>query len=184
MKTIPGESTINIVSFTPDGKHLAALGRSSSIRMWRLKEFDELLTQGCNWLQDYLANHPEALEDLQECQDKSLLARAASALVKEAEKLARDGRVERAAVKFRQALSWNPNLNLDPEVRIQQLLQAGRLVKEGEKLAKDSDIEGAVTKFQQALRLDPNLDFDPQRKAQHIATPGSSSIYQGGGGSR
>ncbi|NER94927.1 MAG: hypothetical protein F6J86_13990 [Symploca sp. SIO1B1] len=181
---IPEEEAINVVSFTPDGKRLAAVGRNNSIRMWRLEEFDKLLTQGCNWLQDYLANHPEALEDLPECQNKSLLARAAPALVREAEKLARDGGVEKAAVKFRQALLWNPNLNFDPEVRIQQLVQARRLVKEGENLAKDGDVEGAVTKFRQALRLDPNLDFDPQRKAQHIATPSSSSIYQGGGGSR
>jgi len=181
---IPGEGAIHLVSFTPDGKHLAALGTNNSIRMWRLEGFDELLTRGCNWLKDYLANHPKSLEDLQECQDESILARAASALVREAEKLARDGRVERAVLKFQQALSWDSNLNLDPEVRIQQLVQARYLVEEGEKLAKDGDVEGAVTKFRQALKLDPNLDFNPQRKAQHIATPGSSSIYQGGGGSR
>ena len=52
------------VSFSPDGKRLAAVGEEGKVKLWHLEqlELNELLAQGCTWLQDYLVTHPEVSE--------------------------------------------------------------------------------------------------------------------------
>jgi len=57
------------VRFTPDGKMLA-IQDSSSIRLRRIRDLDELLTEGCNYLQDYFVTHPQTLKELHVCQKK------------------------------------------------------------------------------------------------------------------
>jgi WD40 repeat protein len=168
-------SAVNGVRFSPDGQRLAAVGSQGAIRMWRLEGFEELLTRGCNWLKDYLVIHPEALEELSECQDESLFEKAAPALVREGEELAREDNVEGAIAKFQKALAWDSSLDFHPEARAQQLAQAGRLVKEGEELIRDAitldeaayqaAIESAIAKFREALEVDPSLNIDPETEA-------------------
>ena len=52
------------VSFSVDGKFLATTSNDRTARLWRVKGLDELLKRGYDWLKDYLATHPEALEKL------------------------------------------------------------------------------------------------------------------------
>jgi WD40 repeat protein len=47
------------VSFSPNGKYLATAGRDGMVRLWRIEDLDELLSRGCEWLEDYLATHPD-----------------------------------------------------------------------------------------------------------------------------
>ena len=59
------------ISFSPNGKTLASASSDKTIILWNLDEWtmdvDELLEHGCNWLQDYLTNRPEKLEELETC---------------------------------------------------------------------------------------------------------------------
>ncbi|WP_229425988.1 WD40 domain-containing protein [Lusitaniella coriacea] len=165
---IPG-TNINAVSFSPDGQRLAAVGDATTIRLWRMEGLDELITRGCNWLQDYLALHPTKLEELEVCQNESLLKRATPALIREGDELARQGKLEQAISKYKKALEWDSSLNLDTEVRAQRLVQAYNLVQQGEKLAKEGNADEAMAKFQQALVLDPELDFDPETKVRELS---------------
>jgi WD40 repeat protein len=56
------EGKVVNVSFSPDGKQLATVGSNGTISLHHVQELDELLTQGCNWLKDYLASYPEVLK--------------------------------------------------------------------------------------------------------------------------
>ncbi|GJD23069.1 hypothetical protein RIVM261_080250 [Rivularia sp. IAM M-261] len=56
---------------SPDGKKIMTITAiNNRVRVWRLDNLDTLLTRGCDWLQDYLANHPTALERLKVCNTK------------------------------------------------------------------------------------------------------------------
>lgn len=60
------------VNFNPDGNILATASSDNTARLWQVgrlgRSLDELLSRGCEWLQDYLANHPQAREKLGFCQ--------------------------------------------------------------------------------------------------------------------
>jgi len=58
---------VKSVSFSLDGKQLATASADGTARLWRVEELDELLKRGYDWLKDYLATHPEALEKLKVC---------------------------------------------------------------------------------------------------------------------
>ncbi|HLO85794.1 MAG TPA: hypothetical protein VK203_12415 [Nostocaceae cyanobacterium] len=55
------------ISFSPDGQQLAIALADGTAKLWRLEDIDQLLTRGCNWLQDYFVTHPEAREYLTVC---------------------------------------------------------------------------------------------------------------------
>ena len=65
------QAPIEDISFSPDGKTLVSASDDKTIILWNLDEWtmdvDELLERGCNWLQDYLTNRPEKLEELETC---------------------------------------------------------------------------------------------------------------------
>ena len=41
--------------FSPDSSQLATLDEDGTVRLWRIEGFDELIVQGCDWMQGYLA---------------------------------------------------------------------------------------------------------------------------------
>lgn len=61
---------INNLSFSNDGKLLAAASNDGMVHIYPVENIDQLLTRGCNWLQDYLASHPEDQARLKVCQAK------------------------------------------------------------------------------------------------------------------
>lgn len=56
----------NFKDFTPDGKYIITQNFPNA-QILSIKGLDELLDEGCNWLQDYFLKHPKALEKLYIC---------------------------------------------------------------------------------------------------------------------
>ncbi|MFQ4165299.1 caspase family protein [Scytonema millei VB511283_2] len=54
---------VTSISFSPDGKQLAAVGQDTTrgswqAKMWQVEGLDELMVRGCNWVRSYLENNP------------------------------------------------------------------------------------------------------------------------------
>ncbi|MEQ8970983.1 MAG: hypothetical protein RIE73_11375 [Coleofasciculus sp. C1-SOL-03] len=65
LRTLPGHRDgIRGVSFSPDGQTLALASASNTVILWdlqkirKLDRLDELLTYGCDWLEDYIKTNP------------------------------------------------------------------------------------------------------------------------------
>jgi tetratricopeptide (TPR) repeat protein len=125
----------------------------------QVENLDRLLGRGCQWLNNYLITHPKDLEKLEVCRDRNNLIAAASFLAKEGEQQAREGSLDEAAATFREALKWDAKLNLDPEKKLQQMVEASKLVEKGESLVREGNFAGAATLFKTALQLDSGLDL-------------------------
>jgi WD40 repeat protein len=65
IKTLTGHPhSVNAVSFSPNGKLLATGSADNTVKLWRL-DFDYLLKEGCNFIDNYLIPNPndeDALE--------------------------------------------------------------------------------------------------------------------------
>jgi WD40 repeat protein len=59
---------VTSISFSPDGKTIASASRDGTVKLWKLGlNLDYLMKMGCDWLQDYLAIHPQEKELQQIC---------------------------------------------------------------------------------------------------------------------
>jgi tetratricopeptide (TPR) repeat protein len=108
------------------------------------------------------------------------LIAAAPSLVKEGEKQARDDQFEEAVKTFRQAKTWNPKLNFDPEAKAKPLAEAAQQVKQGEELTKKGNMAGAVAAFQNAWKLDPDFEFELRTKAFSVLIEKGESLIKEG----
>ncbi|MGB3495669.1 MAG: hypothetical protein WBA57_23270 [Elainellaceae cyanobacterium] len=59
-----GQELLPSANFSPDGKTLLIGGGNGVIRMLPIEDLslDELLEDGCEWLEDYLTNYPTVKE--------------------------------------------------------------------------------------------------------------------------
>ncbi|WP_392476225.1 AAA-like domain-containing protein [Nostoc sp. C110] len=53
------QGSIESIAFTPDGKYLTTGSTKDLVRLWKVGGLSDLLARGCDWLKDYLANHPD-----------------------------------------------------------------------------------------------------------------------------
>ncbi|HBB34025.1 MAG TPA: hypothetical protein DDZ80_22650 [Cyanobacteria bacterium UBA8803] len=153
------KDSVNSMSFSPDGKFLVTASSDGTAKLWRVEGLDELLSRSCNWLKDYLVARPEELEELEVCQNPSMLSAAAPTLVKQGEAQARVGDRKGAIVRFRKALKWNPKLNLDPKAKAKAIAKAPTLVKKGEDLVFQGNVKDAIAAYAEAQKLDPNIEI-------------------------
>nr|WP_144052335.1 hypothetical protein [Anabaena sp. PCC 7108] len=61
------DSWVTSISFSPDGKQLAAVGQNQTTGLWQAKKWqveglDGLMVRGCNWARNYLENNPNVKE--------------------------------------------------------------------------------------------------------------------------
>ncbi|NJN09560.1 MAG: hypothetical protein HC815_16875 [Richelia sp. RM1_1_1] len=54
---------VTSINFSPDGKIIASANRDGTVKLWKVDlSLDDSIKIGCNWLQDYLAIHPQEQE--------------------------------------------------------------------------------------------------------------------------
>ncbi|HAX85894.1 MAG TPA: hypothetical protein DCY91_06380 [Cyanobacteria bacterium UBA11370] len=97
-------------SFSPDGERIVTASLDKTARVWWVgKNLEQLLSRGCDWLNDYLIFNPRDLEKLEVCQNRPNIKKiAALSLVREGEQQARNGNVDEAVATFQKAFQWNP----------------------------------------------------------------------------
>ncbi|MEH2054397.1 WD40 repeat domain-containing protein, partial [Nostoc sp.] len=126
LKTFTGHTDrINSIAFSPNGQQLASASDDNTIILWDL-DFDNLLLSGCSLLNNYFITHPEVLEELQSCQTRSRLLQAATVLVIQGEKLARNDDMNGAVEKFGKAKQWDNNLKFDSQARAKEFANQGK----------------------------------------------------------
>jgi tetratricopeptide (TPR) repeat protein len=133
--------------------------------LWNL-DLNQLVSDGCQLLNNYLVAHPETLAELEECQNPSVLVQAASVLVIQGEKLARnENNVEGAVDKFRKAQAWDSRLKFDAQAKAQELAikgQAEDLVEQGKSFPKEGKVKDAIAAYTKAQQLDPKVEIDAE----------------------
>ena len=126
LNTLKGhESSVRSVGFSPDGKQLASGSADNTIILWDL-DLDNLVTSGCNLLNNYLIGNPQVLAELKDCQTPSRLLLAATVLVIQGENLAANDDLNGALANFRQAKEWDKNLQFDPQAKAQEFANKGK----------------------------------------------------------
>jgi WD40 repeat protein len=51
----------------PEREYIVTASNDNTVKLWRIENLDQLLTRGCNWLQEYLVTNPEVKEELKFC---------------------------------------------------------------------------------------------------------------------
>ena len=58
------------ISFSADGRSIVAGGDSGQLQSWPVKDLDQLLAEGCDWLKGYLENSGQTKDKLEVCRNK------------------------------------------------------------------------------------------------------------------
>ncbi|MEI3648503.1 MAG: ribosome assembly protein 4 [Dolichospermum lemmermannii FEM_B0920] len=126
LNTLKGhDSSVYSVGFSPDGQQLASGSYDNTIILWDL-DLDNLVTSGCNLLNNYLIGNPQVLAELKDCQTPSRLLLAATVLVIQGENLAANDDLNGAVANFRTAQAWDKNLQFDPQAKAQEFANKGK----------------------------------------------------------
>ena len=162
LHTLKGhDNWVNSVVFSPDSKQLASGSLDNTIILWDLN-LDNLVTSGCDLLNNYLIGNPQVLAELKDCQTPSRLLLAATALVVQGENLAENDDMNAAVANFRTAKTWDKKLTFDPQAKAQEFAnkgQAKRLVTEGESLVKEGKVKEAIAAYTEAQKLDHQVEI-------------------------
>ncbi|WP_083389756.1 ribosome assembly protein 4 [Trichormus sp. NMC-1] len=162
LNTLKGhDNWVRSVVFSPDGKQLASGSWDKTIILWDLN-LDNLVTSGCNLLNNYLIGNPQVLAELKDCQTPSRLLLGATVLVIQGENLAENDDMNGALANFRTAQAWDNNLKFDPQTKAQEFANKGkakRLVAEGESIVQKGEVKKALENYAEAQEIYPQLEI-------------------------
>ena len=138
-----GDAVIG-VAFSRSGDLIAFASLDNTVKLWTVN-LDDLISEGCSWVRDYLKNNPNVTEDER---DLCGVEASAMALFLKGEQLAVEDNIDQAVSKFQQAVKLDPNFSLS---------SANLLVEKGRDLAENGKIDEAIAQFEQAEKLDADL---------------------------
>jgi WD40 repeat protein len=65
------DDPVSSVNFSPDGISLLTTSFDGTTKVWTIAQtLDDLLREGCDWLEDYFESYPERLAEFRTCQSK------------------------------------------------------------------------------------------------------------------
>ncbi|MBE9033475.1 hypothetical protein IQ266_27470, partial [filamentous cyanobacterium LEGE 11480] len=157
---------VNNAVFSQDGRRILTASSDNTARLWDVRNLNQALMQGCQYLTPYFTNHPSALDALKTCWTPERQQLATPALLREGDRLARQEKAQEAMEKYQLALAWNPNQSFVPTTRANNLAQAATLQKAAAKLAGEAKLTEAIAKYRQAKTFDEALTYDPEKRAK------------------
>ncbi len=60
------QSPVTSLSFSDDGKNIATAQLDGTVRVWNVPTLDELMSQGCKWLEDNISKESKAEKQKQQ----------------------------------------------------------------------------------------------------------------------
>jgi WD40 repeat protein len=168
------QGDVTAVAISPDGEMIVSGSWNDNVSLWTVG-WKNWLEMGCNQLQYHpvlVAPETDVAREAGKTCQKYVWNHTESAqfLVRQGKALAREGDIEGAVTKFKQAKRLDLTLDLEPEAEAKRLAVSA-WVEAGKDLAYQGEYNEAVAKFQQALTLDPTLDLEPEAEAKRIAVP-------------
>ncbi|OKH55588.1 hypothetical protein NIES2101_04200, partial [Calothrix sp. HK-06] len=64
------QGIIRSVNFSPDSKLLGTASEDGAAIIWQIKDLNQLINEGCTWLQDYFNSNPQQKIQFNTCQGK------------------------------------------------------------------------------------------------------------------
>lgn len=161
-------NVISGVQFSPDGQTLASASDDRRVILWSLNP-DQLLEEGCVLSSNYLRTNPYITsENRSLCSIPKL---EPELLVEQGRDLARQGKIEAALAKFKEAQQRGKTLDFEPNKEAEDLAKFSKQLKIGLEAALQGNIQEAASAFEIAIKLNPDLansGIDPKKEAERL----------------
>ena len=144
-------------AFSPDSSHVFTASLDGTVQAWQVNNLDSLIERGCAHLSAYLISNPSTLEKLSACQSRGRKLAAVPHVVQAGDALAASNRVEEAAQRYRLALNWNSQLEIQVEERAYEK-SAPFFIKQMERSIEKNAVIPAIENFQAAINRDASID--------------------------
>jgi len=138
------------LAFSPDGKLVMTSSYDKTARLWKVFSTQELVNYANKILPRCLTNKQREQFFLSESKGNILFA--------EAENLAKEGKINKAIILFKQAKKEAPCFKFDPEDKAKRIASTAVFAR-GEKLAKKGKLKETVVEFKEAIAIPNNIVY-------------------------
>ncbi|MCT7978455.1 hypothetical protein NG792_12120, partial [Laspinema sp. C3] len=159
------QSRVNALAFSPNGKYIVSGSEDKTLRLWSVG-WKNWLQVGCNQLQYHpvlVAPETDVASKAGETCQKYVWNQTDSAqfLVRQGKALAREGDIEGAVAKFKQAKKLDATLDLEPEAEAKRIAVPVLLAR-GEQGVKDQEYQAALEAYTAAQNIDATVEISAQ----------------------